>query len=168
MAAGTLAELLDVPIESLPFVDEHSTTIVATPDTVWDALIAVTWGTTSGSRSARVARALGCVPVEPSGEPGEIGSTVPGFIVTRAVRPAVLALMGEHRFSRYALVFCLTDTPTGIVQLSATTRAVFPGRAGTAYRLAVIGTRGHVLATRAILRAVRRRAERGRSNEEPG
>ena len=110
--------------------------------------------------STRVAKALGCVPIERSGTPGEIGSTVPGFIVTRAVRPAVLALMGEHRFSTYALIFCATETPTGIVELRAATRARFPGRTGRAYRAIVIGTRGHVFATRSVLRAVRRRAQK--------
>ncbi len=156
----SLTGLIDVPIESLPYVDEHATTIVATADQVWDALIAVTLGSTSGPISARVAKTLGCVPLERSGEVGEIGSTVPGFVVTRAVRPAVLALMGEHRFSCYALIFTATDTPTGLVELRATTRAKFPSRAGSVYRMLVIGSRGHVFATRSILRAVRRRAER--------
>lgn len=140
-------------------MDEHAATIVASADAVWDSLIAVTWGTTSGPISTRLAQALRCVPNERSGTPGEIGSTVPGFIATRAVRPAVLALMGEHRFSRYALIFSATETPTGLVELRATTRALFPGRAGSVYRAMVVGTRGHVFATRSILRAVRRRAE---------
>ena len=143
----SLHGLIDVPIESLPYVDEHATTIVATPNAVWNALVAVTWGSTSGPMSTRVASALGCVPIERSGKAGEIGSTVPGFVVTRAVCPAVLALMGEHRFSCYALIFTATDTPTGLVELRV-------------YRTLVIGSRGHVLATRSILRAVRRRAER--------
>jgi hypothetical protein len=152
--------LIDVPIESLPFVDEHSTTIAATPEAVWEALPAVTAGIGSGGRASLIARGLGCAHTERSGEPGRIGSTIPGFVVTRAVRPAVLALMGEHRFSRYALIFTTTAMPTGLVRLSAETRAEFPGRSGGAYRALVIGTRGHVLATSALLRAVRRRAER--------
>ncbi len=155
----SLERLLDTPIESLPYVDEHATTIVATSDAVWEALIAVSAGSTSGPMSLRVARALGCMPQEKSGEVGEIGSTVPGFMVTRSVRPAVLALMGEHRFSCYALIFTAIDTPTGLVELRATTRAKFPGRTGSIYRALVIGTRGHIFATRSLLRAVRRRAE---------
>jgi hypothetical protein len=107
-----------------------------------------------------VARALGCVPGERAGKAGEIGSTVPGFVVTRSVPPAVLALMGEHRFSRYALVFRITQTPAGPVRLSAETRAEFPGARGSLYRALVIGTRGHLLATKSILRSVRKRAER--------
>jgi hypothetical protein len=151
--------LIDVPIESLPFVDEHSTTIAATPEAVWEALLAVTAGDGSDGKSL-IARALGCAHTESSGEPGTIGSTAPGFVVARAVRPAVLALMGEHRFSRYALIFTAADTPTGMVRLRAETRAEFPGRSGSAYRALVIGSRGHTLATRSILRTVRRRAER--------
>ena len=152
--------LIDVPIESLPFVDEHSTTIAATQEAVWEALLDVTGAISSGPGSSRLARALRCVPIERRGEAGQIGSTVPGFVVTRAVRPAVLALMGEHRFSRYALIFTTTEISAGAVRLSAETRAEFPGRSGSAYRALVIGTRGHVLATNSILRAVRRRAER--------
>jgi len=156
----SIERLLDTPIESLPYVDEHATTIVATSDAVWEALIAVSTGSTTGPMSSRVAKALGCAPQQRTGEAGEIGSTVPGFIVTRSVRPAVLALMGEHRFSCYALIFTATDTPTGLVELCATTRAKFPGRAGRIYRALVIGTRGHVFATHSLLRAVRRRAEK--------
>ncbi len=151
--------VIDVPIESLPFVDEHETTIAAPIGDVWEALEATVGGFASRRGGASVARALGCEHTEPSGDRGRIGSTTPGFIVTRAVRPSVLALMGAHRFSCYALVFRLTDNLDGTVRLAAETRAEFPGRAGTAYRLAVIGTRGHVLATNSILRAVRRRAE---------
>ena len=107
-----------------------------------------------------VAQRLGCTPSQRSGEIGEIGSTIPGFLVARSVPPAVLALMGEHRFSRYALIFRITETPAGPVRLSAETRAEFPGRRGRIYRALVIGTRGHVLATGSILRSVRRLAER--------
>jgi hypothetical protein len=153
--------LIDVPIESLPFVDEHSTTIAGTPDAVWEALLAVTARFTSGAGGTRVARALGCAHTKRSGDPGQIGSTIPGFVVTRAVRPAVLALMGEHRFSRYALILTITETSAGAVRLSAETRAEFPGPSGTAYRALVIGARGHVLAVNSLLRSVRRRAERG-------
>jgi hypothetical protein len=81
--------------------------------------------------------------------------------VTRAVAPAVLALMGEHRYSRYALIFYAADTAAGPVRLSAETRAEFPGIRGQLYRTLVIRTRGHAVVTRSTLRKVRRRAERG-------
>jgi hypothetical protein len=73
----------------------------------------------------------------------------------------VLALMGEHRFSRYALIFCAVETASGPVRLSAETRAEFPGVKGRVYRTLVISSHGHVVATKSILRSVRRRAERG-------
>jgi hypothetical protein len=152
--------LIDVPIESLPYVDEHSTTIASTPERVWEALLAVTAGFGSGARAGRTARALGCTHTEARGEPGRIGSTVPGFVVTRAVRPAVLALMGQHRFSRYALIFASAETTTGLVRLTAETRAEFPGGRGAVYRTLVIRSRAHVVVTRSLLRSIRRRAER--------
>ena len=68
--------------------------------------------------------------------------------------------MGEHRFSRYALVFSVTPLGDGDrVRVAAETRAEFPGRSGRVYRGLVIGSRGHVVATHTILRAVKRRAE---------
>jgi hypothetical protein len=157
MGRVTNGRVIDYPIESLPFVDEHSVVIAATVDEVWDALVATVG---AGRIAAPVARALGCEQTERAGKPGSIGSTVPGFVITRAVRPAVLALMGAHRFSRYALVFQISETPLEPVVLTAVTRAEFPGRMGTAYRLAVIGSRGHVVAVHGILHTVRRRAER--------
>ena len=33
------SRIIDVPIESLPFIDEHYIEIAAKPDEVWDALI---------------------------------------------------------------------------------------------------------------------------------
>ena len=85
---------------------------------------------------------------------------MPGFVVARSIPPAVLALLGEHRFSRYALIFRITETLAAPVRLSAETRAEFPGAKGTVYRGLVIGTRGHVIAVHSILRSVRRGAER--------
>jgi hypothetical protein len=153
--------LIDVPIESLPVVDEHSVSISASAEQAWDALLAtLAQGFSNTATGRAAARRLGCIPCDAKGEPDRIGSTIPGFIVTRAIPPAVLALMGEHRYSRYALVFRITERDDAPLLLSAETRAEFPGRSGTAYRTLVIGTRGHVLATRSLLRAIRRSAER--------
>ena len=153
--------LIDLPLESLPFIDEHSTVVSATAESTWEALIATVRRSEGGRLGRAVARGLDCVPLEASGEVPQIGATVPGFVVTRSVPPAVLALMGEHRFSRYALIFVITERlGEDSVDLAAQTRALFPGRKGRNYRRLVIGSRGHVVATRAILRSVRRRAER--------
>ena len=159
--------IIDIPIESLPFVDEHYVEIAASAEQVWDALIGVMGGVSEGRSGEPLARALGCAQTETEGETGRIGSTIPGFVVTRSIRPAVLALMGQHHFSRYALIFSIVEKPSGLVLLGAQTRAEFPGRRGRIYRALVIGTRGHVLVTRRILRAVRRRAERARGRPQP-
>ena len=100
------------------------------------------------------------MPGEASGEAGEIGATIPGFIVSRSVAPAVLALVGEHRFARYALIFRIDETAAGPVRLRAETRAEFPGRRGRVYRALVIGTKGHRLIVRSVLRSIRNAAER--------
>ncbi len=135
--------------------------MAASPERVWEALVETAGDTGGLSLGPVAARALGCVADTTSGPPGRIGSTIPGFIVARSIAPAVLALMGEHRFSRYALIFYAAETAAGPVRLSAETRAEFPGAKGKLYRTLVIGSRGHMLATRAILRNVRKRAERG-------
>jgi hypothetical protein len=152
--------LVDVPIESLPFVDEHSISVDSTSEQAWDGIVHVLGtGFSSGLFGRTVAGRLDCVPSERSGELPTIGSTVPGFMVTRSIPPAVLALMGEHRYARYALIFRVTEREGAPLLVSAETRAEFPGRAGSAYRALVIGTRGHVIATRSILRGIRKRAQ---------
>ncbi len=65
-------------------------------------------------------------------------------------------LSGRHRFSRYALVFELEPTGEHTV-LKALTYAVFPGVHGRVYRLLVISSRAHVVATRRMLASVSRR-----------
>ena len=152
--------LIDTPIESLPYLDRHTVTVRAGARTTWDALVATERGFGRGRARQSVSRALGAAHTEVAGKAGEIGSTIPGFVVARSIAPAVLALLGRHRFSRYALVFRIVEDPNGHSELSAETRAEFPGAKGSVYRTLVVGTRGHVLATRGILSAVRRRAER--------
>jgi hypothetical protein len=155
--------LIDVPLETLPFIDEHYIEIAASPDMVWDALIRVLDGVSEGRSGRPISRALGCAQTEADGEVGRIGSTIPGFVVTRSIRPAVLALMGQHRFSRYALIFTILEKPSGLVLLSAQTRAEFPGRRGRVYRGLVISSRGHLMVTSSLLRSVRKAAERSRA-----
>ena len=74
--------------------------------------------------------------------------------------PRELALVGNHRFSRYALIFRLEQADDDQTLLRAETRATFPGLKGQAYKTMVIRTRGHVLVTRRLLNATKRRAER--------
>ena len=153
--------VIDIPIESLPFVDERSVSVDASAEATWATLLR--WfesGAADSGPGQLVVRGLDCDPSQREGTPGRIGSTIPGFIVARAVPPAVLALMGEHRFSRYALVFRITERIDAPVLLSAETRAEFPGLRGRAYRALVIGSRAHVLVTARMLRGIRRSAEK--------
>jgi SnoaL-like domain len=150
---------IDVPVDSLPPIDEHGTEIAADPDQVWEALAASLPRILNTRRSVRFAQLLGCAFTEARGEPTAIGSTVPGFIVSRSIRPSVLALLGQHRFSRYALVFRIDRLGIGRSRLRAESRAEFPGVRGRAYRALVIGSRAHVLAVRRMLTSIRHRAE---------
>ncbi len=147
--------------ERLAHVDEHSAMVEAGADATWDALLRVVEGSFSATSTARVARLLGCADVEPSGpRPLATGSSFPGFHVEVAEQARELALVGSHRFSDYALIFRLDDEGDGTTRLRAETRGEFPGLKGRTYRALVIGTRGHVLVTRRLLGAVKRRAER--------
>jgi hypothetical protein len=149
--------------DALPFVDEHGVEVAAPPDTVWEALCRVAEGSFSSSFAGRFARLVGCESTEQSGpRPLAEGSAFPGFVVARAEPGSQLTLAGRHRYSDYALVFHL-DGDGETTRLRAETRAQFPGAAGSLYRAAVIGTRGHVLVTTRLLAAVKRRAEAPRS-----
>lgn len=147
--------------DRLPHVDEHSTMVEADSTASWDALLHVAEATVSSSAAPRFASLLGCADVDVSGpRPLAVGSAFPGFHVGTAERPLELALLGSHRFSDYALIFRLDDLGGGRTRLRAETRAAFPGLKGKVYRAMVIGTRGHVLVTRRLLSATKRRAER--------
>jgi hypothetical protein len=140
-------------------LDEHATDVAATPARAWDALLTVVPGSFRGRRTESVARLLGASEARPRGRFGEQGSAVVGFRVAAAEAPTRLALEGEHRFSRYALIFHVDPLSDGQCRVRAETRAEFPGPHGRAYRTAVIGTRGHVVVVMRLLRAIRTRAE---------
>jgi len=150
-----------VDSDVLPRLDEHATDIDADAGDVWTALGTTVDASMSRPWSAAASRILGCADTRASGpRPLIEGSTVPGFRVAGAVPGALLALEGHHRFSTYALVFRLDRIDGGRVRLRAESRATFPGAAGGAYRLLVVGTGGHGVAVRGLLAAVRHRAER--------
>lgn len=149
-----------MPLDELTPIDEHRVEIKASADEVFAALITTVRRWLSRPRSSHFARALGCEQVDVAGDPDQIGSTFPGFLVVRVVKPAVYALEGDHRYAAYGLVFRLDEHLDGTTTLRAETRGDFPGLKGRLYRGLVIGTRGHVLAVLSVLRAVRRRAER--------
>ncbi len=151
---------MPVTAEPLPYVDEHSAEIAASAEDVWNALLRVVEGSFGSTATGRVARLLGCADVGASGpRPLAVGSAFPGFHVDTAEEPRKLALVGSHRFSDYALTFRLDQVDGNRTRLSAETRAAFPGLRGAVYRTLVIRTGGHVLVTRRLLGAVKRRAE---------
>ena len=121
------SRIIDVPIESLPFIDEHDIEIAAKPDEVWDALIRAVSVMGESRKGAPISKALGCEETQAEGEAGEIGSKIPGFVVTRSVKPAVLALMGQHRFSQYALIFTIVEKPSGLMLLTRADPSGLPG-----------------------------------------
>lgn len=146
---------------SLPYVDELPIEIGADRKATWAALLRVVEGTFASARGRGPARVLGCEDTMPSGpRPLAQGSAFPGFHVEAAEPLRELALAGRHRFSTYLLSFRLEDASPGRTRLVAETRAAFPGLKGSAYRALVIGTRMHVLVTRRLLTATKRRAER--------
>jgi hypothetical protein len=152
---------MPVATDRLPYVDEHSVEIEASAESTWEALPQVVEGSVSSGAAPALARLLGCADSAAGGpRPLATGSTVPGFHVAEATAPRELALAGSHRFSNYGLTFRLDDLGDGRTRLRAETRAEFPGLKGSAYRALVIGTRMHVLATRRMLTATKRRAER--------
>jgi hypothetical protein len=146
---------------SLPHVDEHRTSVEADLAATWAALERVLEGSFGSAATGRAARLLGCAETAASGpRPLATGSTIPGFRVDLADPARTLALAGAHRFSNYALIFRLEPEGDRRATLRAETRADFPGIKGSAYQALVIGTRGHVLVTRRLLDAAKRKAER--------
>ena len=145
--------------DDLPFIDEHAIEVAAPPERAWEAVRQTVSRSFDGRSATLLARLLGTAERRPHGDPTEPGATITGFRIGRADAPVELVLEGEHRFSRYALIFHLEALPGDRCRVRAETRAVFPGLRGRAYRALVIGTRGHVLAVKRLLRAVKARAE---------
>lgn len=141
----------------LPFVDEHSVDVAAPPDAVWRA-ISRTMGGGSSLPMRAIATVLGTDPRTASGQRLVVGSTIPGFRVTAAVPGERVVFSGRHRFSAYELVYELASHETG-TRVRALTYARFPGPLGLGYRALVIGSRGHRIAVRRMLRSIARAAE---------
>ncbi len=148
-------------MERLPYIDEHRIRVGAPPERVWVALQSVLRAQLDGSSGVPVKKLLGLHPAELRGDWSGMlhtGDSLPGFEVVEIQEPCRLALRGEHRFSRYALVFELDPTGTADCTLRAQSWATFPGLAGKGYRAMVIGTGGHRLAVRHLLRSIAKRA----------
>ncbi|MGY1743094.1 MULTISPECIES: hypothetical protein [unclassified Blastococcus] len=150
----------DPTTAALPLLDEHATTVAAPPAAAWRAVLSTLHDTFAAPAARAAARALGCDPAtaEGWGRPGP-GSTLPGFRVVTADEPRLLEIAGRHRFSRYAIVVRLELTAGG-TRVRLESRAAFPGPHGRLYRLAVVGSGGHVVAVRRLLAGVRAAAGR--------
>jgi hypothetical protein len=125
-------------------MDEHSVTVVAPREAVWKAVRQYARGLTRSDHGL-IGTVLGTEPRS-------------GFEVSQEIEGERLALSGRHRFARYRLVFALTEQPDRALKLSAISYAVFPGARGRLYRAVLLGSGGHVLAVRHMLRTISRRA----------
>jgi hypothetical protein len=144
-------------MEPLPYIDEHRQRVDAPADVIWSALLKVLRGMSGGAPLARI---LGCDPVRGTAEfAGRPGEAVPGFRVAEAEPGQRLVLRGRHRFANYALTFLIDREG-----LRAQTHAEFPGVLGRLYRAAVIGSGGHRLVTRRLLRQVAGKAQRQKAH----
>ncbi|WP_433755206.1 hypothetical protein [Nocardia sp. CA-135398] len=118
-------------MERLPYIDEHARSVDANRDRAWKALLKVVCKD----------------PDDPSKAPT-------GFVLDAAEEPARLALRGRHWFSRYALVFELDEQGPSRTLVRARSWAEFPGLHGKIYRALVIGTGGHKVVVRELLRRI--------------
>lgn len=117
-------------MKRLPYIDEHAIAIDASAGDAWSALL----------------RTVCRNPDDPA--------TVPvGFSLEEATPPRRLALKGRHPFSVYRLVFELEANGDG-VRLRALTFAAFPGWHGKVYRALVIGSGGHRVVVRRMLKRI--------------
>ena len=133
-------------MSSLPYIDEHSVVAQAPPEVVWDTVHRSFDQQLTGI-SRRYAELVGV----PDGR---------AFVVDRAERPTLLALVGEHRFSTYMLTFTFEQLGPDRTRMTARTNALFPGIGGALYRTAVIRSRAHRVLTRAMIRRLARTAGR--------
>lgn len=147
-------------MERLPYIDAHSADVPAGAARTWEALRSVLRGALGGTPPPGFVGAMRLEPADRRGDwgtPIEIGSALPGFEVRELREHEHLALVGRHRFSRYALVFDLDEIEGG-TRLRAQSWAAFPGLLGRGYRALVIGSRMHRLVVRRLLRRVVERA----------
>jgi hypothetical protein len=86
-----------------------------------------------------------------------------GFHVAEAVPQERLVLAGQHRFARYQLILRVRRLAPHLSEVSAETRAEFPGL-GRLYRLLVIDCGLHVLVARLSLLLWKRRIEAWKSD----
>lgn len=128
----------------LPVMDEHSVIVASPREAVWQSVVQYGRGLTL-SRHRLLGAVLGAEPRS-------------GFEISHQIEGERLELSGRHRFARYRLVFSLSEQRNHALKLSATSYAAFPGARGRLYRALLLGSGGHVLAVRHMLRAISRHA----------
>jgi hypothetical protein len=136
-------------------IDRHERAVDAPAARIWDA-VATTLAAADGPVARAGADLLGCAPRRTSGPPPPLpGAELPGFRVVATDHERRLRLEGRDHLAAYVVEFDVTDG-----RVAVTTWARFArGPLGAAYRFAVIGTRGHAITMKAVLRRVGRRAE---------
>ena len=130
-------------MERLPYIDEHAITVEANREETWSALL----------------RVMCRDPHDPS--------TVPaGFVLDEARPPVRFALKGRHPFAIYRWVFELDAESSQRTRVRAATWADFPSLHGRAYRALVIGTGGHRVAVRWMLKRIAAESVAGRTQTD--
>ena len=150
---------IDVPLEKLPPIDEHEIEVDAPAEATWAALFPTLEKAFGGKFAQGYCERVHASETEAHGDLHHPGGTLPGFTVTRAIAPVMLALAGRHHFAQYAVVFRIDLLPGQRSRVRLETRAEFVGAKGRMYRVGVLGTRVHVIGVRRMLRAIKRSAE---------
>ncbi|OCB53688.1 hypothetical protein A5722_23625 [Mycobacterium vulneris] len=117
-------------MERLPYIDEHAITVDADAATTWAAVLRTMCGD----------------PAEPRAPFG--------FAIGECTARQRLVLKGRHPFSIYEWVFELDDLGPHRTRVRSQTWAAFPGMHGTIYRALVIGSGGHKVAVRQVLKRI--------------
>ena len=117
-------------MERLPYIDEHAITVDADREKTWSALL----------------RVMCRDPRDPS-------TVLTGFALDEARAPERFALKGRHPIADYRWVFELDNAAAG-TRVRSATWAAFPGIHGKVYRALVIGTGGHRVAVRRMLKRI--------------
>jgi hypothetical protein len=117
-------------MERLPYIDEHATIIDADTATTWAAVLQVLCGSSTNPRAPF------------------------GFRIRESRPRERLVLAGHHPFSIYRWVFELDALTPNQTRVRSQTWAAFPHLRGKIYRALVIGSGGHRLAVRWMLKRI--------------
>jgi hypothetical protein len=144
---------------ALPYIDEHEISVNVPASVAWTAAVAAFGRLTTRPALRIFAKAIQCRPDHAIGAAVTVGEALPGFLVTRCEVPREWSLEGEHLFSRYAVTFRIASVDSEHCRVAAQSSAEFPGLHGKIYRTIVIGSGGHAIGVRRILRSIKTEAE---------